>query len=386
MNKRIKKIIENYFDSKISDSETKELIAWIEKGNEDVFNEYVSLNFLLDQIKFIAKNKRISSWEKIASKINSDNLAKVVPLYKRSIFKYAAAFLIFASVGYFFLSKDNTVNNVPIIVDNNIEMGTDKATLTLEDGSEIALEKGGVYVSDNLASNGEEIVYKATKTSKSEIAYNYLTIPRGGQYFVKFSDGTQVWLNSESKLKYPVHFIKGAAREVELVYGEAYFDVSRSTSARSSTFKVLSGAQKVEVLGTEFNIKAYKDENSTYTTLVEGKVAVSSGEETIFLKPKEQSRISASLKGISVVSVDVTSEISWKNGVFSFKNTSLEDLMKVISRWYDVDVIFLNKNLKNITFRGVLGKDQDITEILATIKAMSVVNNYEINNKTVILK
>ena len=210
MDKGIEKIIANYFDEKISDSETKKLIAWIEKGNIDVFNEYVILNFSIEQLKVSNSNKMDLSWESIASKINDKKSIQVIPLYKRNIFKYAAAILIFVSVGYFFLTKNSTTeDNTPIIVNNNIEIGTDKATLTLNDGSTVTLEKGKNYIANNITSNGEEIIYKTPTSSKQEIAYNYLTIPRGGQYHVKLSDGTEVWLNSESQLKYPTSFIDG---------------------------------------------------------------------------------------------------------------------------------------------------------------------------------
>ena len=154
-----------------------------------------------------------------------------------------------------------------------ITTGSDKAVLTLEDGSNIELEKGKAFKTNVVNSNGEKLVYN--KTNQTKITYNYLTIPRGGQYFVKLSDGTEVWLNSESQLKFPVAFIKGQTREVTLVYGEAYFAVSPSTNHNGATFKVMNQGQEVEVLGTEFNIKAYKDEINIYTTLVEGKVTVS---------------------------------------------------------------------------------------------------------------
>ena len=191
----------------------------------------------------------------------------------------AASIVILISSVIFFNKEPNNFNNndtqiaIPIII-NNIETGTDKAILTLANGSEIALIKGETYKGQNVSSDGKEIVYNGKAVSK-EITYNYLTTPSGGQFFVKLSDGTQVWLNSESRLKYPVTFLDGEIRQVELVYGEAYFDVSPSTAHKGLKFKVINQAQEVEVLGTEFNIKAYKDESNIFTTLIEGKVAVS---------------------------------------------------------------------------------------------------------------
>ncbi len=385
MNKRIEKIIANYFDSKISGSEVKELIAWIKKGNKDVFNEYVSLNFSIDQLKYAANNKSVSSWEKIALKINDNDSGKIVPLYKRNVFKYAAAILIFVSAGYFFLTKDNLQITEPTIVTNNIKVGTDKATLTLEDGSEIRLEKGMDYIADNLTSNGEELIYNTQSSSNIAIAYNYLTIPRGGQYFVKLSDGTQVWLNSESKLKYPVSFVQGETRVVELIYGEAYFNVSPSTNHNDSKFKVHTGIQEVEVLGTEFNIKAYKDEKEIYTTLVEGIVSVTKGVSNKLLNPGFQSLSNVENDGIILSKVDVDYVTAWKRGLFVFEKESLNTIMKRLSRWYNIDVEFSEKSKEDLIFSGFLDRHENIEMLLSKLELTGGVE-FQITNKTIVIK
>ena len=150
-----------------------------------------------------------------------DESPKAIPLYRKPFFKYAAAILIFVSVGYFFLAKDNLNNEPPaqIIVNNNIKVGSDKAILTLANGTNVTLENGQKYISDHIESTGKELIYAANQISKAKlkpsIAYNYLTIPRGGQYHVTLSDGTEVWLNSESKLRYPISFVDGEERHVE---------------------------------------------------------------------------------------------------------------------------------------------------------------------------
>lgn len=391
MNQRTEKIIANYFDGKISDSEANELIAWIEKGNRDVFNEYVILNFSTEQLQAVKSDKKEMSWNIISSKINNKRLVQGIPLYKRSVFKYAAAILIFVSAGYIFLTKDSVVDNTPIIVNNNITAGTDKAILTLEDGTNITLEKGQQYTSKNVESNGKDLIYVPKQIiqtkSKPSLAYNYLTIPRGGQYFVKLSDGTQVWLNSESQLKYPVNFIEGETRLVELVYGEAYFDVSPSTNHSNSKFKVLTGIQEVEVLGTEFNIKAYQDEEYVYTTLVEGKVAVKNSLTRSQLIPGQQAIINIDTENLDITEADIYRETSWKEGVFSFRKKPLKDIMRVLARWYDMDVVFESKNLKEERFIGTLDKSQSIESILLSIKNTSNINIvYKIKNKTIYLK
>ena len=388
VNKRIEKIIANYFDDKISNEEAKELIAWIENGNRDIFNEYVTYNFNIEQLKLIKNNNQDSSWERIAAKIGYQDATKVIPFYKRNFFRYAVAASIVLLISFTFIfNKDKGPIGDPTIVDTNtIVPGTDKATLTLEDGSVVALEKGNAYQTQNADSNGEQIIYTGGAGKSKEITYNYLTIPRGGQFFIKLSDGTKVWLNSESQLKYPVNFIEGETRQVELVYGEAFFEVSPSTDHDGAKFIVINQSQEVEVLGTQFNIKAYKDETNIYTTLVEGKVLVNTEDTSQELKPSEQANLNAQGGTMSVSKVNVYNEISWRDGVFSFRRKPLAEIMKVLSRWYDIDVIYVNKEVKKAGFNGVLDKGQDIEEILEVIKNFGIIKAYEINNKTVILK
>ncbi|MEP1488016.1 MAG: FecR domain-containing protein [Algibacter sp.] len=297
----------------------------------------------------------------------------------------AASIVLFFGITIF-LTKNNDLQTMdPIIVDNNIEIGTDKAMLTLENGSDVILEKGIPFQMANANSDGEQIIYKAGEVFSGKAAYHYLTIPRGGQYQVELSDGTLVWLNSESQLKYPVAFNDGETRQVELVYGEAYFDVSPSTEHKGAKFKVFHKSQEVEVLGTEFNIKAYKDETKIYTTLVEGKVAVNTETINKVLKPGEQSNLNVQENTISVTAVDIYNEVSWKEGVFSFRGKSLEDLMKVLGRWYDMEVVFENEAHKKIRFKGVLRKQQSIEEVMSIIQSTSI-NNYTIHNKTITIQ
>ncbi|MDD7888010.1 FecR family protein [Flavivirga sp. 57AJ16] len=374
-------LIEKYLDGKIDLEEVKLLVNYYEsfQKNHDWVEALGSENTI--------KQKMLIN---ILEALQEDDV-KVIPLYKRNIFKYgvAASLILFIAFNFVFNKNNKLITNSesqPTIVNNNIKIGTDKATLTLEDGTNVILEKGQNYTANNIESNGEDIIYKSTNAPKSKIAYNYLTIPRGGQYHIVLADGTEVWLNSESKLKYPASFVDGKTRRVELVYGEAYFDVSPSTNHNGSKFKVLSGIQEVEVLGTEFNIKAYKDENLIYTTLVEGKVSVDNTNGTELLKPNEQSVLNKENKDILITEVDVQSEVAWKKGLFSFKNKSLKDIMKVLSRWYDVDVVFVDKTLEDVQFKGVLSKNQNIEEILILIKNTNFINAYEINNNTITIR
>lgn len=358
----------------------------------DIFNDadkaYILKNLtdetlIKERLNLANQIKKKEDWEKVKSNITK-------PSVKFLYWKYTAAAAVIGLLATTYFFRDTLFNNsnecMPIIVNNNIKIGTDKATLTLENGTIIALEKGNNYETGNFKSNGEKIIYQAKNRSNSKIAYNYLTIPRGGQFFIELSDGTKIWLNSETQLKYPVSFIKGETRNVELVYGEAYFDVSPSVNHKGSKFKVINQNQVVEVLGTAFNIKAYKDETNIYTTLAEGKVELDFNGKKQKLSPTQQSNFNLNTNALFVINVDVYNEVSWRQGVFSFENKPLKEIMKVLSRWYNMDVVFINEEIGNEAFTGVLGKDQNIEDILATIKNFGIINNYYIKNKTITLK
>ena len=323
-------------------------------------------------------------WAGVSSKIKRKEK-------RYSIYKYAAAIVILITVGtIWFPVKENiqvhpTIDAV-VIQKDSIQIGTDKATLTLDDGSEIVLAKGESVETDKASSNGEQLVYTDGQESTEKIiAKNTLTIPRGGQFVLVLADGTKVWVNSETRLRYPVSFTANKTREVELVYGEAYFDVSPSTEHNGSRFVVLTDRQRVEVLGTEFNIKAYSVDKYVSTTLVEGKVLVENGMESKNLSPGHQSVLDRDSKKLGVSKVDVYNEVSWKDGLFSFENRSLEDIMQVLARWYDVEVVFEDKAIEELSFNGVFRKTLSLKEILDIIQNTNVVK-YEINGKTIIMK
>ncbi|MBW8243659.1 DUF4974 domain-containing protein [Muricauda oceani] len=333
--------------------------------------------------KDVGTIKQDKAWRTIERKLERKT--------KYRIWRYAAA-AVFAGivVSTFLFRKDVQAPLHPEsqteVVRSELKIGTDKAILTLTDGTEIALEKGSSQTLGNATSNGQEIVYQPTYSEETvPPEFNYLTVPRGGQFSVALSDGTQVWLNSESQLKYPVAFAKGGTRVVELLYGEAYFEVSPSTENDGAPFKVATETQEVTVLGTQFNIKAYGDEETIQTTLVEGKVQVNVGKESSMLRPKQQSIVLPGSNKIEVKEVDVYSATSWKKGIFSFNDMPLGEIMKVLARWYDIDVVFGDPALKNSSFTGVLRKNQHIEVILESIKTTTNMK-YEINKKTVIFK
>lgn len=388
ISEKIEKRIIKYISKSATAKDLDVLIKWVEiPNNKLLFKEYLKDHYAIMFSINDPDTKDVT--EKVLKEIRNEK-NRIRRNRFRNVFKYAAA-AVFTGVlisGFFFKDKslNNTEDEIPEVTTNNIIVpGSDKATLTLDDGSQITLEEGKSYKEGHVNSNGEKIVYTSSETKSSKIKYHYLTIPRGGQFFIKLSDGTQVWLNSDSQLKYPINFVDGENRTVELVYGEAYFDVSPSTEHKGTKFKVINNAQDVEVLGTEFNIKAYRDEVNVYTTLVEGKVSVFNEDLKQDLIPNQQSNLDIDSKRITVSVVDVEPEVSWKNGVFSFRGKHLKDIMKVLSRWYDIDVIFENKELELLKFKGVLSKNQSIEEILSIMKS-GTITDYKVMGKTIIIK
>ncbi|AUP79975.1 FecR family protein [Flavivirga eckloniae] len=379
---KIENIISKYINHEASEAEIEELLVWLEDPkNEKAFKENIAVSHYL--------NKSFKKFDSAKAYKNTLQIYKTSKKKKRisAYFAYAvaASLVLLISLTIIFNKDNNTVINDSSVV-NNITQGTDKATLTLEDGTDIILEKGQDYVANNVISNGEELVYNSNANSKTEIVYNYLTVPRGGQYMVKLSDGTQVWLNSESKLKYPVNFVANADREVELLYGEAYFDVSPSENHNGSVFKVYSQQQEINVLGTEFNVKSYKDEDIIQTTLVEGKITLDVSTFKNILNPAEQLTFNTTNKSINKKVVDVKRYVSWKDGYFTFEDKSLEEVCKIMSRWYDVDFEISNSEIKNIELSGSVRKNQNIENILMSLYNLKDIQ-YEIKeNKKVYLK
>lgn len=349
-----------------------------------VFNSYVKTQYIstLSMTEYDVNKAK----ETIKTRLKKGKQTRRVRLYKKMA--VAASIMLMFGMAFYMLNKSSEVNTPETDKQPHlIVAGTDKAILTLENGDEVALEKGKKYQTGKVSSNGEELVYAVKGQSdivETEQLYNYLTIPRGGQFFVKLSDGTEVWLNSETKLKYPVKFTSGTSRKVELIYGEAYFKVSPSTAHKGAAFHVLTKSQEIDVLGTEFNIKAYDNDPVMATTLIVGKIKIKKGEVSETLMPNQQATISHESDKIDIEVIDVSQEISWVKGLFSFNEKPLEEIMTVLSRWYDTEVIFENAKQKNFVFTGILERTKAVEDILKLIEATSEGQlQFEIKDKTI---
>lgn len=385
MDSKIQIILVKYLSKEANIDEIEELDRWlIKKGNMTIFNSYVQTDYFTSI--FMTKYDLQMAKSKIHKRIRLIEKRNKLERYKKIAF--AASIILLVGISLF----NQFYFNETIIIRDPIVIGTDKAVLTLENGDQVILEKGQKFQNKTVNSDGKELSYSIKNRSSSnfkneKIAFNFLTIPRGGQFSLNLEDGTKVLLNSDSKIKYPVKFIKGKKRQVELLYGEAFFEVSSSKNNNGSEFIVSTKTQKINVLGTKFNVKSYRRDDVITTTLVEGKVKVENGENQILLFPNQQSKVDSNSAIIDVSDVDVFQQISWINGLFSFNDTSLEDIMYTLSRWYDLEFIFKSSNQKKFIFSGILERTKSIEDILFIIEKTSSSNeiNFEINNKTIII-
>jgi transmembrane sensor len=259
-----------------------------------------------------------------------------------------------------------------IIVQSAPVPGTNKAMLKLADGSTLMLDSisNGKIADQNgatvMKNNNGQLEYINNNNSNG-VAYNTMVTPRGGQYEIILPDGTKVWLNAASSITYPTVFT--SSREVE-IEGELYFDIAKD---KSRPFVVRSKHQRVEVLGTQFNINAYTDEPQINTTLVEGAVRILAGEKNIILQPGEMGMVTMQPSAkINVAPANISRITAWKNGYFRFDNTSLSSFMRQLSRWYDVEVIY-EGSVPDVTFNGGLKRTASFSSVIEFLEKQHII-------------
>lgn len=285
----------------------------------------------------------------------------------------AASILLFVSIGlYVYLHTKNNITKNTLYVLNDIAPGRNKAVLTLANGKQIILNdaRNGQLADEsntliNKTADGH-VVYKKATVGKTAMVFNTLSTPRGGQYTLILADGTRVLLNAASSITYPTSFL-GNERKVVLT-GEAYFEVAHNAS---KPFRVTSQEQTVEVLGTHFNINAYSDESYIRTTLVEGSVKVSSGTSKEIIKPGQQAILMQ--QSIKVKDADIEETIAWTNGFFRFNDAKIESVMRILSRWYDIDVAYEGK-VTDEGFYGKISRYKNISQVLKMLEKTKVVH------------
>lgn len=367
------KLAAKWLDGTISPDEEVKFAKWYNEGQDAEIE--ISEAFSRDE-----DSHKSRIFNKIQHQIG---LKKTISIWPRLV---AACFLIGACfTGFYFYWQHQSKHAEPAVArieSQDVLPGGNKAVLTLANGKVLSLsdlkngqlaQQMGVVITK---SKDGQLVYKAIPTYKqgSELDYNAISTPRGGQYEINLPDGTKVWLNAASSLKFPTMF--GKAERKVMLSGEGYFEVAKD---KNRPFKVVSDQQTVTVYGTHFNIDAYNDEKSPVTTLIEGSVDVNG----VLLKPNQQSIITNNK--VSVVSADVENVMAWKNGYFRFDEEPLDAIMKKISRWYDVEVEFEDSNLKALEFGIVANRFANVSKVLKILELTREVS-FVVKDKKIIVR
>jgi ferric-dicitrate binding protein FerR (iron transport regulator) len=387
-NDRLKYLLEQYAADVSTSEETKELFGWIKKSKDDAL--------LKEKIKELwaghESDRQLPNvdWDAIYMKIiNTPVIGK-----RHLWFRVAAAAVIITvlSVGSYFIFNDHpakpiakTKTQQQTRFENDLVPGGNKAVLTLANGAQIILDSatnGALTQQGNtkiIKLDNGQLSYNSLNGSSSspktgEILYNIISTPRGGQYQVVLADGSKVWLNAASSLRFPTSFT-GKERDVALT-GEGYFEVAHNAT---KPFKVSVMGTEIEVLGTHFNVNAYDDETTIKTTLLEGSVKVGKGSASKTIRPGEQAQIenhdNSLNPKIMIQAVDIDAAVAWKNGRFIFHGNDIQSVMRQLARWYDVDVSYQG-NVTDEEFVGVINRSryENISEILDMLEKTRTVS------------
>jgi len=276
---------------------------------------------------------------------------------------------IYSEIPLASLAKNTTLDAVDILP------GENKAILILDDGSRINLDDAasGLVAHENNTTikklpDGQLHYIAGVPKNGTEIKYNTVATPRGGQFKITLPDGSQVWLNAGSSLRFPTLFT-GADRKVELT-GEAYFEIAKNASM---PFKVIANNSEIRVLGTHFNVMAYNNERQMNTTLLEGSVQILKGADKVLIKPGQSAVLTKATEKITVSNVDADQAIGWKNGYFIFVDESIESIMRKVSRWYNVEVSY-DGNMNNKDFTGTISRNKNVSDLLRMLELTGAVH------------
>jgi transmembrane sensor len=363
-----KELLQKYNDGICSDEEKLLIESWYME-----FNSVEPLVLTDDQIAGImamkvpvlpmARQKQVGWWISVA----------------------AAILIVTTSALYFSLKQSSRQESNITKVQNDIRPGTDQAILTLASGEKIILNNAQKGVLTNQANavvnktdNGHVVYAVGANTIDEPVVFNTMSVPRGGQYHLTLIDGTQVWLNSNSSITFPTRF-DGNERKVT-VTGEAYFEVAHQAE---KPFRVSSKGQVIEVLGTHFNLNAYEDEPSVKTTLLQGSVKVMARGKTEILKPGDQALLSE--KALVMASADMEEVMAWHEGDFVFKKQTVEEIMRKVSRWYDIDIDYDHYSPDNHTFTGVISRKKNLSSVIQMMKASTTSLKFQINGKRLLI-
>lgn len=362
----IARLIARYLSDEIGEEEQAELTRWRDESpeNERLFQEICKEENIKQNMQKRQTFHAEDGWEGVQRKIQRHRFRHRI----LNICKYAAIFIFPVAIATVAIYKSGNEPQPLSQVEEQIVPGGKKAVLILDNGEAIDLkstsgvelkEKDGTVIQvDSTVLNYQ----RAPARTSEKLAYNKVNVPRGGEYQLMLSDGSKVQLNSMSSIRFPVQFAQDC-RLVELE-GEAYFEVSKT----GQPFIVQTKGMKIEVLGTTFNISAYANEEYQ-TTLVSGsvKVQTENGSNRI-LKPSEQACITPGSNQINVRNVDTAFYTSWIHGKINFKDQRLDDIMKTLARWYDMDVVYENEATKELRFGCYVNRYNEITPLVKLLE------------------
>jgi len=386
-NKRINDLLERYVNKTISAEDFAELFDYIARDeNKQILEDYMKQS---DKIDMPNAEVHHIDWQNMYDHIVSDKkdrnrYAQVINIGRK--LTIAASLILVSYLGYKIYHKQDIVQPVLTVVKQDLTPGGDKAILKLGDGSEIILTdaQNGILTQQgnaNINKSDEGFVeYSTTNTNEEQKTFiNTLSTPRGGQYKLMLPDRTLVWLNAESSITFPTAFI-GNERKVK-VTGEVYFEVAKDKGRR---FIVENGQTNVEVLGTHFNVNFYPNEDHSAVTLLEGSVKVTNNNISKLIVPGQQALFSKNSERISLKNVDIDNVVDWKNGLFIFEDADIEEVMRQIERWYDVDVSYSGK-IPDIKFNGVVSRNNNVSKLIKLLQQAGNLS-FNIENKTIKVK
>ncbi|MDY0986144.1 DUF4974 domain-containing protein [Flavobacterium sp. CFBP9031] len=372
-------LLKKHQNGTLSDEDKDKLDAWY-------------LHKAVNSNKQLSKYELADSYEHLKSRLPLAQQTKVISLWPR--IAAAASIVLLFGAGIFYFTKSEVgveQENIQVVEKpKEIAPGGNRGILTLSNGKQIVLSD--ISSKDIIAKEDQDevtikmdangvITYvinpNANASEEDANSFNTLSTPTGGQYNIVLADGTKVFLNAVSSIKYPTQF-NGDQRIVELE-GEAYFEVAKN---KSKPFLVKSANQTIEVLGTHFNVHAYNNESVVKTTLLEGSVAVSSKNQKAILKPGQQSDISESSSKIAVKEVDTEAAIAWKNGRFKFDNADLKSVMKQLERWYGIKVEYRG-DVSDVRFNGGTFRNKNLSEVLKVLELSNI--KFKVEGKTIIV-
>ena len=381
-----------YLDKKASPKQEQELFEWINAQPDDA-----PIRHALQQawIQFTPQDKiDVQQADSMLQQILQGESVPAPTTIKRrfELLKWSAAAAVLAVIStaaYYYITAQNRARQTEIVTSissehraqkQDIPPGTTSAKLTLGDGSEVLLDtltgqSIATQGSTQIIKTGGQVLYKNNNESVATI-YNTLSTDRGHQYPLTLSDGTKVFLNASSSIHFPVSF-NGPQRSVEIT-GEAYFEVAKN----GKPFIVHAGGTQVEVMGTHFNVNAYADEAALNTTLLEGSVKVSQGMSSLMLVPGQQAQVRSNGSVSLNKNADTEAAVSWVQGYFHFSDAGLEDVLRQLARWYDVDVVY-EKHYPDETFGGDIQKSLTLSQVLKLLDKSQV--NFRILGKQLIL-